>query len=101
MKLPTKDIRTLSAFKLFYVAGFCFFLPICIILGLIGASGGDAVYANGQPVYGGAAVVTALLLSVIMPLVISIALTLGFALLKLIGGRLEILKVRASAGETS
>ncbi|MBB4631227.1 hypothetical protein [Sphingosinicella soli] len=81
-----------SVFKFGYVAYAMLFLPIMVLLGLYGMSGGTAVYQNGQPVYGIAALITAIFIGLIIPAILAVWLLLGTLILRLAKDRAPSLR---------
>jgi hypothetical protein len=97
--VEVSQIKLRSVFKLGYLANLVVLLPLMLVVGLDGMAGGEGVSFNGQPAYGGAALATALVLSLVFPLFAAGVFTIGVAGLRLLGRRGPTIAVKAGASE--
>jgi hypothetical protein len=93
-EISVARLKLSSAFKYGYAAMLALFLPIMLIFGIIGLIGGTVVYQNGQPVYGVAALVTAIVLAFVLPAVIALWLLIGTAILRFLKDRAPVLTAK-------
>jgi len=82
MIMSARSLRLSSVFKFGFAASLCVFMPFSSFFGLRGLFGAPGVYGNGRPVFGFAALVIAILLGCLMPLLNAAILTLGTLILR-------------------
>lgn len=83
-----------SVFVYGYIANLVALAPFAVFFGLSGLMGREGVYRYGEPVYGTAALVTALVILVSIPLAPALGLTVGTAVLRLLRTRAPQLSLR-------
>ncbi|UZK67223.1 hypothetical protein [Sphingomonas sp. M1-B02] len=93
-EIGTDRLSAGSVFKFGYLANLALMMPVMLFFGILGMTGGTAVYQNGQPVYGITALVTAVAMGIAFPAILATWLMLGTLILRFFKARAPSLRLR-------
>lgn len=92
-RIEVSSLSAGSVFRFGFLANAAVLVPIMLVVGLMGMSGGTAVEVNGQPVHGIAGVLTAICLGLVMSTILGVWLLLGTLILRLLKDRGPSLRI--------
>lgn len=82
-----------SVFRYGFSANAALIMPIMIVVGVLGMSGGTTVSLNGHQVYGVQALITPIVMGLVVSALLAVWLMLGTLLLRLLKGRAPSLAI--------